>query len=102
VVAEREKRSLDLLMALPVSVADILLAKLRSMLVLAAVVVLPPFAIDMTVQLALGLSGLVRFCCCWPGLLAALACPVRVVLLLAPLARDFRSPTICMAPWSGR
>jgi ABC-2 type transport system permease protein len=91
VVAEREKRSLDLLMALPVSVTDILLAKLLAMLVLAAVVVLPLFAIDMAVLVALGLTSAVDILLLLVLLLAAMGCSVGVALLLALLARDFRT-----------
>ncbi len=91
VVAEREKRSLDLLMALPVSVTDILLAKLLAMLVLAGVVVLPLFAIDMAVLLALGLTTAGNILLLLALLLAAMGCSVGVALLLALLARDFRT-----------
>jgi len=91
VVAEREKRSLDLLMALPVSVTDILLAKLLAMLVLASVVVLPLFAIDMAVLVALGLTSALNILLLLILLLAALGCSVGVALLLALLARDFRT-----------
>jgi ABC-2 type transport system permease protein len=91
VVAEREKRSLDLLMALPVSVTDILLAKLVAMLVLAGGVVLPLFAIDMAVLVALGLTSALNILLLLLLLLAALGCSVGVALLLALLARDFRT-----------
>jgi ABC-2 type transport system permease protein len=91
VVAEREKRSIELLMALPVRVGDILLAKLLAMLALAAIVVLPLFAVDMAVLLALGLIGVLEVALLLVLLLAALACSVGVALLLALLARDFRT-----------
>jgi ABC-2 type transport system permease protein len=91
VVAEREKRSLDLLMALPVSVADILLAKLLAMLVLACIVLLPLFAIDMAVLVVLGLTGVADILLMLVLLFAAMGCSVGVALLLALLARDFRT-----------
>jgi ABC-2 type transport system permease protein len=91
IVAEREKRSLDLLMALPVSVTDILLAKLVAMFVLAGVVVLPLFAIDMVVLVALGLRSAIDILVLLILLLAALGCSVGIALLLALLARDFRT-----------
>jgi ABC-2 type transport system permease protein len=91
VVAEREKRTLDLLIALPVSVTDILLGKLLAMLVLASVVVLPLFAIDMAVLVALGLTSVTDMLLLLITLLAALGCSVGVALLLALLARDFRT-----------
>ena len=91
IVAEREKRSLELVMALPARVGDILVAKLVAMLALAIVVVLPLFAIDMAVLLALGLIGPLRVAALLALVLAALACSVGVALLLALLARDFRT-----------
>lgn len=91
VVAERERRTLDLLMALPVSVTDILLAKLLAMLVLAAIVVLPLFGIDVAVLVALGLISALNILLLLVMLLAAMGCAVGVALLLALLARDFRT-----------
>lgn len=91
VVAERERRTLDLLMALPVRVHDIVLAKLVATMVMAGVVVLPLFMLDAAVVLSMGVAG--------PGyvvqllvlLLCALACSAGLALLLALLARDFRT-----------
>jgi ABC-2 type transport system permease protein len=91
IVAEREKRSIELLMALPARVRDVLLAKLLAMLVLAAAVVLPLFAVDAAVLLWLGLADLSWLAVQLLLLLAALACSVGVALLLALLARDFRT-----------
>ena len=91
IVAEREKRSLELLMALPARVSDILLAKLLAMLVLALSVVLPLFALDMLVLGALGLVAAIDVVILLGLLLSALACSVAVALLLALLARDFRT-----------
>jgi ABC-2 type transport system permease protein len=91
IVAEREKRSLELLMALPARVSDILLAKLLAVLVLAGLVLLPLFTIDMIVLLALGLAGVVDVAILLALLLSAVACSTGVALLLALLARDFRT-----------
>lgn len=91
VVAEREKRSIELLMALPVRVRDVLLAKLLAVLALAAIVVLPLFAVDMAVLIALRLIAMAQVALLLLLLLAALACSVAVALLLALLARDFRT-----------
>ena len=91
IVAEREKRSLELLMALPARVSDILLAKLLAMLVLALSVVLPLFTVDMLALLALGLVAAMDVVILLALLLCALACSVAVALLLALLARDFRT-----------
>ncbi len=91
VVGERERRSLELLMILPVRVADILMAKLAAMLLLTGGVLLPLFAIDAVVLLALGIAtpgyvGLLLLV-----LLASIAYSVAVALLLALLARDLRT-----------
>jgi ABC-2 type transport system permease protein len=91
VVAEREKRSLDLLMALPVTVGDILWAKVLAMLVLAGVVVLPLFTIDMAVLAPLGLITPLEVVLLFALLISALACSVGLALLLALMARDFRT-----------
>jgi len=91
VVAERERRTLDLLMALPVSVSDILLAKLLSMLVLAGSVVLPLFLIDAAVLLWLGVANTLDIVLLLALLIAALACSLGIALLLALIARDFRT-----------
>jgi ABC-type transport system involved in multi-copper enzyme maturation permease subunit len=91
VVSEREKRTLDLLMALPVSVGDILQAKLLSMLVLAGAVVLPLFAIDCVILAVLGLANPVDLVLLLVLLAAAIICSLGLALLLALLARDFRT-----------
>ena len=91
VIAERERRSLDLLMALPVSVAEILMAKLLAVLVVAVTVVLPLFAIDMVLLVAVGVVPPIDIVLLLSLLISALACSIGVALLLALLARDFRT-----------
>lgn len=91
VIAERERRTLELLMALPVRVTDILAAKVVATLALAAGVVLPLFLVDALVLLALGVAGPGYLTIMLALLLAALACAVGFALLLALLARDFRT-----------
>ena len=91
VVAEREKRSLELLVALPVRLRDILLAKLLAMLVLAVVVVVPLFAIDATALAVLGLVSLPYLALLFAVLAASLVCSVGIALVLALVARDFRT-----------
>ncbi len=91
VVAEREKRTLELLMALPVGVADIIVAKLLTTLLVALAVVLPLFVVDAAVLLSLGLVSLAYVGVLLLVLLAAVACSVGVALLLALLSRDFRT-----------
>lgn len=91
VVAERERRSLELIMALPVRVRDILTAKLLAMLVLALVVVLPLFVVDATIVLALGLASLPYVAMLLVVLASSLVCSIGIALLLALVARDFRT-----------
>jgi ABC-2 type transport system permease protein len=91
VVGERERRSLDLLAALPVRASDILWAKLLAILLLAMAIVLPMFVFDAVVLTWLGALQ--------PGdaaqlvvlLIAALTYAVGAALLLALLARDLRT-----------
>jgi ABC-2 type transport system permease protein len=91
VVAERERRSIELLMALPVRVGDILMAKLLAMLVLAGVVVLPLFVLDAAVLLAMGMIQPGYALLLLMVLLSAIACSVAEGLVLGLLARDFRT-----------
>ncbi len=91
VVSEREKRSIELLMAMPVSIAEVLAAKLLAMLIVAMAVVLPLFAIDMGALFVLGYATPGYALVMLALLLAALTCAVGVALLLALLARDFRT-----------
>lgn len=91
VVAEREKRSLELLMALPVRVGDILAAKVLAMLLLAGGVMLPLFALDVAILITLGAITPGYAALLLLVLLSALACSIGIALLLALLARDFRT-----------
>ena len=91
VVGERERRSLELLLSLPVRVGDILVAKLLAMLVLACAVVLPLYALDAVALVFLGIVGWGEMAMLLLVLLAALAYAVGEALLLALLARDLRT-----------
>jgi len=91
VIAERERRTIELLVALPVSVTDILTAKLIAMLALAVGVVLPLFAIDAVYLLVTGLGSPGYVLLMLLVLLASLMCSVGVALLLALVARDLRT-----------
>ncbi len=91
IVAEREKRTLELLVALPVSVSSIVTAKLGAVVGLAAAIILPLFAVDAVALLALGLAS--------PGdvlgllwlLLSALAYSTASALVTALLCGDYRT-----------
>ena len=91
IIAERERRSLDLLMALPVRVTDILAAKVLAMLTLALGVVLPLFTLDTVVLMVIGLATPAYIGSMLLLLLSAMTYSLCVALLLALLARDFRT-----------
>jgi len=101
VVAERESRSLELLIALPVRLQDILLAKLVAMLALATIVVVPLFAVDAVVLLALGTASPGYVGLLFVVLVAAVTCSIGIALLLALLARDFRTANNLNGAMSG-
>src|SRR5262252_7139916 len=91
VISERERRSIELLVALPVSVTDIVTAKLAANLAVAAVTLAPLFAIDAAVILLLTTAGPLFVLAAFFVLLAALTASIGVSLLLALVARDFRT-----------
>lgn len=91
IVQERERKTLELLVALPVRLTDILYAKLGATLLVAVAVMLPLFVVQAAGVLAVGLAGplwvlgelLLLFC--------AIACSICISFVLALLARDFRT-----------
>jgi ABC-2 type transport system permease protein len=91
IVAERERRSLELIMALPVTVSDILVAKMLAVLLRSAAIVVPLYAVTAGVLFAQGAASGVYFLLVLAVLLAALACSTGLALLLALLARDYRT-----------
>ncbi len=91
IVAEREQHTVELLMALPVTVRQILIAKLTSNLVSAAAVSLPFFVVNaIMVQVRTG-AGAGYIVSALVLLLCGLACSVGIGLLLALVARDVRT-----------
>jgi ABC-2 type transport system permease protein len=91
IVAERERRSLELLIALPVSVSEILAAKLLSVLLFSLIIGLPYFAIVMTLLLVLDIATLATIPALLFPFLAALICSIGASLIITLLARDFRT-----------
>lgn len=91
IVAERERRSLELLISLPVTVAEILTAKLLAVLAVTAMIGLPYVAIVLTLLLILGVAGPATIPALLAPFLAAVACSTGISLLLTLLARDFRT-----------
>jgi ABC-type Na+ efflux pump permease subunit len=91
IVSEREKRSLELVMALPVRVHDILAAKLAAVVLFSVAVLVPLYLVDAALLLGLGVVSLGYVILLFLVLLASLLCSVGIALLLALLARDFRT-----------
>jgi len=91
VISERERRSIELLVALPVSVADIVTAKLCANLAVAAVTLAPLFAVDAAIILLVTTAGPLFVLAAFLVLLSALTASIGVSLLLALVARDFRT-----------
>lgn len=91
IVAERERRSLELLISLPVTVAEILTAKLLAVLAVTALIGLPYVAIVLTLLIVLGLAGAATIPALLAPFFAAVACSICISLLLTLLARDFRT-----------
>lgn len=91
IVTEREKRSLELVMALPVRVRDILAAKLAAIVLFSVAVLLPLYLVDAAVLLGLAAVSVAYMALLFLVLLASLLCSVGLALLLALLARDFRT-----------
>jgi ABC-type Na+ efflux pump permease subunit len=90
-IAERENRTIELLVALPVRVGQILLAKLLVIVLLAGAVTLTLFAIDAAIILVLGIASIGYILALLLLLLAALAYSTASALLISLLARDFRT-----------
>ncbi len=91
VIIERERRSIELLVALPVSVTDILTAKTAANLLVAALTLLPLFVVDAAVVLILTSAGPLYVAAALLLVLSALTASIGISLLLALLARDFRT-----------
>ena len=91
IVAERERRSLELLISLPVSVSEILTAKLLAVLLVTALVGLPYVAVVLTLLLVLGVADAATVAALLAPFAAAVTCSTAISLLLTLLARDFRT-----------
>jgi ABC-2 type transport system permease protein len=91
IVTERERRTLELLVALPVRLSQILFAKLLSILILGIVVTVPLFAVTATLVVILGAASAADMGLVLVPLCAAVVCSTCLSLLLTLLARDFRT-----------
>jgi ABC-type Na+ efflux pump permease subunit len=90
-ITERESRTLELLVALPVRVGQILLAKLLALLALAASVTLVLFSLTGVLILALGVGSPAYVLALLAVLLTSLSFSTTTALLVSLLARDFRT-----------
>jgi ABC-type transport system involved in multi-copper enzyme maturation permease subunit len=91
VVSEREKRTVDLLLALPVSLEQIVAAKIAAITALALVITLPLLLVDFVLLGILGLAGPLVMAGYLFELLTSLFFSVASAVAVALLARDFRT-----------
>lgn len=91
VITERERHTLELLVALPVSLEQIVLAKLLAVLLLALAISLPLFAVDAVGIVGLGLGTLADVAALLFLLVAALLYSTSSALLVSLLAGDYRT-----------
>jgi ABC-2 type transport system permease protein len=92
-IVERERRSLELLMALPVVVGDILAAKLAANLATAVATIVPMFLVDAVVIVTLTGAGMAYVLGALFLIVATLVASAGASLLMALLARDLRTAT---------
>jgi ABC-type Na+ efflux pump permease subunit len=90
-IHEREGRTLELLVALPVRVGHILLAKVAAVLAVAVPVTFCLYAVTAAVLLRTGTGGPALALALWGLLVSALAFSTCSALLVSLLARDFRT-----------
>ena len=91
IIAERERRTLELLVALPVSLGQIVFAKLLAVLLLGLGIAVPLFVIDAAVMISLGIASLVEVLALLFLLVAALLYSTSSALLVGLFAADFRT-----------
>src|SRR5499427_3631227 len=90
-IGERERRSLELIMALPVVVDDIVAAKMAANVSVALATILPMFAVDAVVLRAVAQVGWDFVIWAAVLLLGSVASSVGASILLALIARDLRT-----------
>ncbi len=92
-VSERERRSVELLAALPVGMVEVVSAKLLATLATAAAMILPMYAIDAIMVLLLTQAGTSYVGTAAFMVVAALLGATATTLLVALTARDSRTAT---------
>ncbi|HZU12924.1 MAG TPA: ABC transporter permease [Chloroflexota bacterium] len=93
-LGERERRTLELLVALPVTVADVVLAKVLAVVTFAAAVTIPLFAVNVLMVSAAGDASPTQDLALFILLLAAISYAVASSLLVATLAGEPRAANI--------
>lgn len=91
VVSEREKRTVDLLLALPVSLGQIVAAKIGAISALALAITMPLVLIDFVMLMALGLATPLLLLGYLFELVSAMVFSIASATAVALLARDFRT-----------
>ena len=90
-ITERERRTLELLVALPVRIEQVLLAKLLATLAVTAALTVPLLSIDLVVLPLVGSATLEQVVALPLVLASGLALSTSIALLMSLLARDFRT-----------
>lgn len=90
-ISERERRTLELLVALPVRIEQVLLAKLLATLTAAGAITVPLLAIDIAVFIGYGLGDPLALLALPLLLVAALGLSTSAALLMSLLSPDFRT-----------
>ncbi len=90
-ITERERRTLELLVALPVRIEQVLSAKLLATLAVSCAISVPMLALDMIVLPLAGAASFAQVVALPILLVSGLALSTSVALLMALLAKDFRT-----------
>ena len=91
---ERERRTLDLLVALPVSALDVVLAKLAAVLLFALSVTVPLFAVNVAIVSAFGYGSVSQTAALFQLMLAAIGYSATSALIIALVAGEARAANI--------
>jgi ABC-2 type transport system permease protein len=90
-ITERERRTLELLVALPVRIEQVLLAKLLATLAASSMLSVPLLLIDVVALPLLGAASLEQVAPLPILLVAGLSLSTSIALLMSLLAKDFRT-----------
>lgn len=91
IVSEREKRTIDLLLALPISLGQIVAAKIAAVVALALAITLPLLLVDFAGLILLGVVEPLLLAGYGLELLASIAFSASSAVAVGLLARDFRT-----------